>query len=184
MARLGLPIGSLKTTVQPVRRLVKSCHNASVPVIFTRYVLRPDYVDAGYFATLFPLAKDVHALASDTLDAEFLGDLKPGPEDFLVDKTRYSAFYNTNLEVILRGLNVNSLIVCGVTTEMCVESTVRDAFYRDFRILLVKDAVAAADDARHEAALRTIEYGFAKLVDVGQIAEALSKPHIESAKRR
>ena len=49
---------------------------------------------------------------------------------------------------------------------------------------MTKDAVAAADDARHEAALRTIEYGFAKLVDVGQIAEALSKPHIGSAKRR
>ena len=58
-----------------------------------------------------------------------------------MDKTRYSAFYNTNMEVILRGLSVDTVVVCGVTTDMCVESTVRDAFYRDYRVVLVRNAI-------------------------------------------
>lgn len=65
--------------------------------------------------------------------------LQPG--DYIVDKTRYSAFYNTNMEVILRGLSVDTVVVCGVTTDMCVESTVRDAFYRDYRVVLVRNAI-------------------------------------------
>ena len=68
-----------------------------------------------------------------TRDWEIADELKPTGDDIILDKQRYSAFYNTNLEVLLRGLGVTMVVVTGVTTNICVELTVRDAFFRDFR---------------------------------------------------
>ena len=76
-----------------------------------------------------------------------------GPGD-RIDKTRYSAFYETDLEERLRALGVDGVVVCGVTTNVCVESTVRDAFFRDIRIIVPSDATAAVTPELHEAALR------------------------------
>ena len=99
------------------------------------------------------------------------------PQDYILDKTRYSSFYNTNLEVILRGLRpenpVDTLIVCGVTTEICVESTIRDAFFRDYKICVPEDAVAAMDVERHRGTLTTIRYGFGTVTTSEAIIDAL-----------
>ena len=175
LQKLGLDNTHLKPTVEPVRKLVDACHEEGIPVIFTRYILRPDYVDAGCFAELFPAAKESRALASGTWDVEIIDSLGVRPDDFIVDKTRYSAFYNTNLEVVLRGLGVDTVIVCGVTTEICVESTIRDAFFRDYRIIVPSDAVAAIDPVRHEGTLRTIRYGFGTVTSTGVLLDALTK---------
>lgn len=160
IAKMGMDISELKKTIGPVGRLIDACHRANVPIIFTRYVLRPDYKDAGLRAERRPGAQEVKSLVAGTWDVELDPRMDAWPEDYILDKTRYSSFYNTNLEVILRGLQVDTLVVCGVTTEICVESTVRDAYFRDFKILVPQDAVAAMDVARHEGTLRTIEYGF------------------------
>ncbi len=174
LPKMGLDNTHLKPTVEPVRSLVEACHRDGVPVIFTRYILRRDYTDAGCFAELFPSAKEVGALAGGTWDVEVLDELGARPDDFFVDKTRYSAFYNTNMEVILRGLAVNTIIVCGVTTEICVESTIRDAFFRDYRVVVPSDAVAAIDPVRHEGTLRTIAYGFGAVTTTGELLEILA----------
>ena len=146
----------------------------AVPIIFTRYVLRADYTDAGLREERRPGACGSGSLVAGTWDA----DLDPRmidarPADYILDKTRYSSFYNTNLEVILRGLQVDTLIVCGVTTEICVESTIRDAYFRDFRILVPCDAVAATDVDRHLGTLRTIEYGFGKVTNTNALIDAI-----------
>ena len=174
VTKLGLSVKYLVPTVGPVKRIVEFCRSRGVPVIFTRYVLRRDYSDAGRFAEVFPTARDIGAMIDGTWDVEIHPDLGPQAGDYVVEKTRYTAFYNTNLDQILERLRVDTLLVCGVTTEMCVESTVRDAFFRDYRIVLVKDAVAAVDPVRHEGSLRTIEYGFGELATVDDIILALS----------
>jgi ureidoacrylate peracid hydrolase len=174
LVKIGLDNTHLKPTVGPVAKLVEACHDEGVPVIFTRYILRPDYKDAGCFADLFPAARDAGALASGTWDVELVEALGARPDDFIVDKTRYSAFYNTNLEVVLRGLGVDTVVVCGVTTEICVESTIRDAFFRDYRIVVPSDAVAAIDPVRHEGTLRTISYGFGTVTTTGAVLKALT----------
>ena len=94
-------------------------------------------------------------------------------EDCVLDKTRYSSFYNTSLEVILRGLGVDTLIICRVTTEICVESTIRDAYVRDFKILVPKDAVAAMNINCHNRTLVTIEYGFGSVTTFAKLINDL-----------
>jgi len=104
---------------------------------------------------------------------ELVPHMDARPDDYILDKNRYSAFYNTNLEVILRGLAVDTLVICGVTTEICVESTVRDAYFRDFKVLVPEDAVAAMDVVRHEGTLLTIQYGFGTVTTTAAVIELL-----------
>ena len=153
MNKGGMDITELKKTVSPVRKLIDACRSAAVPIIFTRYVLRADY--------------------KGTWDSELDPLMDQRLEDYVLDKTRYRSFYNTSLEVILRGLGVDTLIICGVTTEICVESTIRDAYFRDFKILVPKDAVAAMDIDRHKGTLATIEYGFGSVTTSAKLINDL-----------
>ena len=170
----GMDISELKKTVEPVVRLVDACHNADVPIIFTRYVLRADYKDAGLRSERRPEFKDVSSLVAGTWDVDLDPRMDARPVDYILDKTRYSSFYNTSLEVILRGLRVDTLIVCGVTTEICVESTIRDAYFRDYKIFVPEDAVAAMDVDRHLGTLQTIRYGFGTVISSEAIINALN----------
>ena len=173
VSRGGMNITELKKTVGPVQQLVDACHTTNVPIIFTRHVLRADFKDAGLLVVLRPVFKEVNALVAGTWDAELDPRMDAQPRDYILDKTRFSAFYNTNLEVILRGLAVDTLIICGVTTEICVESTTRDAFFRDFKISVPEDAVASMDVVRHQGTLRTIQYGFGTVTTTAEVIDSL-----------
>ena len=153
-----------------------ACHSADVPIIFTRAVHRADLKDAGLLLARRPILKEIDSLVAGTWDMELVPRMDAKPDDYILDKNRYSAFYNTNLEVILRGLAVDTLIICGVTTEICVESTVRDAYFRDYKVLVPEDAVAAMDVARHEGTLLTIRYGFGTVTTTPEVIDSLGVP--------
>lgn len=166
----GLPIQNLQTAIRPCVRLVAAARAANVPVIYTRYIYRPDYADGGVLIKyLLPDLKDVGALRAGTWDVEVVPELTPQEGDFIVDKNRPSSFYATNLETILNGLDIESLVVCGVTTNCCVESTVRDASHRDYKTFVVQDAVAELDEERNSVALRSMDMLFADLKTVNDV---------------
>lgn len=170
VARGGAAVAACQAVVATVAELLDCARAAHLPVIFTRFVYRPDYADGGILIDeLRPHLKDRRSLIQGEWDAEIVAELTPRPDEFVVDKNRFSAFYGTNLETILRGLDIRTLIVCGVTTNMCVESTVRDAGQRDYRVYVVRDAVGELDRARHEHALAAMAFGFAYVVDRGEI---------------
>ena len=108
-----------------------------------------------------------------TWDSELDPRMDQRLEDYVLDKTRYSSFYNTSLEVILRGLGVDILIICGIITEVWVESTIGDAYFRDFKIIVPKGAVAAMDIDRHKGTLNTIEYGFGSVATSAKLINDL-----------
>ena len=106
-------------------------------------------------------------------DWEIADELKPTGDDIILDKQRYSAFYNTNLEVLLRGLGVTMVVVTGVTTNICVESTVRDAFFRDFRITVIEDCVGAVDEMMQQGPLHSFRYGFGDVIKSDEFIAAI-----------
>lgn len=172
-AQLGLDIEMTAAATDGCRRLVTAAHAADVPVIFTRYIYRADYRDGGVLVQdILPALADAKSLAAGTWDAEIVDELTPSEGDFVVDKNRYSAFYGTGLEPILTSLGIEHLVVCGVTTNMCVETTARDASQRDYRVFVVSDATGELERSRHEMALNTLGFGFGWVVSTDQVTEA------------
>ncbi len=168
---IGLPAARLRTAVPGCERLIAAARKAKLPVIYTRYMYRPDYADGGIMANeLIPDLKKT--LKAGTWDVEVVDELAAQPDDFIVDKNRPSAFYATNLEPMLRGLAIENLVVCGVTTNCCVETTVRDASQRDYRTFVVADAVAEYEDDRHEVALKSMGMLFAHIVSTDDVERA------------
>lgn len=170
-ARAGIDVSPLADVVSPCAALVDAAHEGGVPVIYVKHVLRQDCLDGGLiFNQVRVSARGVGALARGSKDAELVDGLRPLPQDFVVEKRRFSAFYGTDVEVILSSLEVRSLVICGVTTNICVESTARDAAQRNYRTYVVADAVAEVDAEKHVHALSTLAQFFCWVVrseDVG-----------------
>lgn len=174
LGRAGAPIASCRAAIEPVGRLLAAAREAGLPVIFTRFVYAADHADGGILVhELRPNLKAGRSLVAGEWDSQIVDDLQPRAAEIVVDKNRFSAFVGTDFDDILRRLDVRTLIVCGVTTNMCVESTVRDASQRDYRVYVVRDAVAELDPTRHEPALRAIAFGFGYVVDQDAIERAL-----------
>ena len=97
-----------------------------------------------------------HAI-KETEGAQVIKELSPEPGDYLVEKTTYSGFYNTELDDLLKRLDVKELIVTGTVTNICVMYTVSDAVLRGYKVRVLKDCVAGLNDEDHKFALRQME---------------------------
>lgn len=157
----GLSIAMCQEAVAGCVRLVEAARQAGAPVVLTRYVYHPGYADGGVLLDKYPEMREAGSLAAGSWDAELIDELTPTETDFVIDKSRYSAFYGTRLEPVLHGLGVDTIVCCGVTTNICVESTVRDAAQRDYRVYVVADATGELTRERHDNALAILAYGFA-----------------------
>ncbi len=170
LSQMGKDTGMCEAAVEPCRSLVVAARQSDVPVIFSRNVYRRDYSDRGIMPhEIRPSLKGVSACVIGTWDAALVDELVPGEHDHVFDKNRTSAFYGTGMEAVLRNLDIRTLVVCGVTSSMCVESTVRDAGQRDYRTFVVSDAIGELDRQRHDGALVTMAYMFAHVVMVHEV---------------
>jgi ureidoacrylate peracid hydrolase len=173
MAAIGLPHTELRPALAGCVTLVAAARAAGVPVIFTRYVYLPDYSDAGLLPTvLVPAMKEANALTAGSWDAEIVGELEPAAGDVIIDKARPSSFYGTRLEPVLTNNQIRSLVICGVTTNICVETTARDAGQRDYLVHVISDATAEFDQERHAHALNTIGFTFGWVNTVDDVVSA------------
>jgi nicotinamidase-related amidase len=89
-------------------------------------------------------------------------------------KHRYSAFYNTDLETILRCLKIEDLVISGIMTNMCCESTARDAYYRDYRVFFPADGTGSINEEMHMASLLNLSFGFANITTADSILRELN----------
>jgi ureidoacrylate peracid hydrolase len=105
-----------------------------------------------------------HPAVLGTPGAEFHPDFGPEKDDFVLKKTRYSAFIRTSFEDDLHAMGIKTLIMTGIATNVCVESTARDAFQRDFRVVMVEDCCASMSEEAHEATMNTFRRGWGGLV--------------------
>lgn len=175
MARQGRDISRSVSAALKCDEMAAVARNAGIMVIWTRYCLRPDYRDGGWFTReLRPNLRANEALRSDRTDSALWHELTVAPEDIVIDKPRMSSFYATSLEAVLRGEGITTLFIGGVTTSMCVESTVRDASQRDYRTFVVADACADWASERHQPALDVMKFGFAILTDLQAFSAAVA----------
>lgn len=172
-AKLKLDITPLRKVISGCRELIDAAHALGVPVIYIKYVLRPDYKNGGILIQeIWPALAKVNYVAAGSWDAEIVDELTPKPQDFVIEKSRYSAFYGTGLDPILTSLKIDTLVVCGVTTHFCVESTARDASVRDYRVFVINDATAEVNPEWHEMALTSFGLGWGWVASRAEIISA------------
>jgi nicotinamidase-related amidase len=166
--RIGLGLEGSDAAVRNAAIAVKQARAADVPIIFTRHLYRLGRADEGpALIRNSPALAVVNGLAAGSWDAEVVEDLDCGPDDLRVDKVRFDAFQWTSLEPLLRGLSVSKLVICGVVTNLCVETTVRSAFMRDFPVTLIEDACAAKTRRLHELSIEVLSsYELAEIARV------------------
>lgn len=116
--------------------------------------------------------------AAGSWGADYYEDVRPRPGDAVVTKHRYSAFINTDLDIILRANGIRTVVLTGVSTNCCVESTARDAFMRDYYVVLVEDATASYAENFHRGALQTIDALFGEVTTTGALANIWTTPSL------
>jgi ureidoacrylate peracid hydrolase len=172
VTRNDQPLPNVERVVAETVELVAESRAAGMAVLFTQHVFRADYVDAPARLQGKGVFKEGgQDLVRGTWDAAVIDELKPTYADRVVEKNRYDAFLYTDLELVLRTLGVGRLLVCGVVTNVCVESTVRSAEQRDFEVSVASDCTSAAAEY-HAPALAAMAYIAA---DVAPWRQALAR---------
>jgi ureidoacrylate peracid hydrolase len=164
-ARNGKDVSGGQALIPTIRATIAAPREAGVPIVYTRVVNRADGVGQSVRTSRL-----IGALMEGSWGAEVVPELQPMPSDFVVDKWRYSAFYATALETILRGLGARTLVFTGVSTSGGVDSTARDGEYRDFRIVLLSDGCADRPDL-HAAALERCRLSFGAVMASGDFLD-------------
>jgi biuret amidohydrolase len=137
-----------------IRAIVAAAREAGVPVIFIQEVHKRTLVD---FGRELDGSETIHGLEGD-LTTELADGLDPRPDEYLIRKRRYSAFFATELELVLKSYGVQTLILLGALTDVCVHYTFADAHQRDFHVRVVEDCVGGSNETRHAASLDAMEY--------------------------
>jgi ureidoacrylate peracid hydrolase len=175
--RAGIALDGIQAVVEPTRRALDAARAAGIVVVYLAMQFKPDLSDLGSGSAPnrtrhlamgvgqpidAPDGSRSRVLVRDTWNTQIIDELAPHADDIVVAKHRYSGFFETDLDAVLRERGIASLIFTGCTTSVCVESTLRDAFYRDYQCLVLTDCCAEAigsEQARtnHDASLTVIE---------------------------
>ncbi|MBZ5501414.1 MAG: cysteine hydrolase [Acidobacteriia bacterium] len=175
--RAGIDISMIQRAVGPTAKVLASARHAGMKIVYLKMGFHPDLSDLGSEGSpnrvrhlrlgvgetvRAPNGAEGRILIRDTWNTDIVPELKPQAGDVVVYKHRFSGFYHTDLDAILKQLRVKYLVVTGCTTSVCVESTVRDAMFRDYSCVLLADCTGepigyGLPRSNHEASLLTIQ---------------------------
>lgn len=151
----GIPtMSGFSDRVRRIGAVVAAARRARLPVIFFAERHRRDKVD---FGRELDGDEDVHCLEG-AVDSELVDELRPRKDEYLIVKRRYSCFFGTDLEILLRGLKAQTLILTGELTDVCVHYTFVDGHQHDYYMRVVTDCVGGSTEARHAASLDAMRY--------------------------
>ena len=159
-----------------ILKLVVGCRQQEIPVIYTKTLLSDAFLISPLEVSCQPVLME-RGLRDGTWGAELIGELDPQPAEPVIIKHRYDAFYNTNLELILKNIRgmgtVDTLLITGTVTNVCCDSTARAAFMRDYKVVFVGDACGAFDEDAHNATLNNISRFFGRVMETDALLKAL-----------
>ena len=177
-AQKGIDIAHMRRIIEPTRQLLEDVRAKNIPVVWTRHGTR-GVEDGGPFMQLRPFLKD-GGLRQGTWGYQLYDELGPREKDWYVEKTRLSAFYNTNLEGVLGALNADTVLIAGVLTNQCVAATSKDAMFRDFRPIVIEECTGTTLPHLHEPAIEMMRVGWSEVRDLestlGEIRQLARAP--------
>jgi len=193
--RAGIDISVIQKAVGPTAKVLAAARNAGLKVIYLKMGYQPDLSDLGAPDSVnrmrhlqimhvgetarAPDGTESRILVRDTWNTDIVAELKPQAGDVVMYKTRFSGFYRTDLDTVLKRLGIKHLIITGCTTSVCVDSTIRDAMFRDYHSVLLADCTGepigyGLPRSNHEASLLTIQVLLGWVSSSDEFLKALS----------
>ncbi len=169
-AQRGDDVSAAETMVPRLIRLIEEARRVSLPVIYVK-TTHSEWTDTPSWIYRKSQEKALSTCREGSWGAEFYDGISPLPQERVVVKHRYSAFINTDLNTVLKAKDIQSVLVTGVATNVCVETTARDAYMFDYYVTMVEDCVAAYDPKLHEATLENIRRHFGLVASSREIME-------------
>src|SRR5947209_7397196 len=200
--RAGADISGAQKAIAPTAKVLAAARQVGMKIIYLKMGYRDDLSDLGAPGSVnrtrhlrfgvgqkirAPDGRESRILIRDTWNTDIVTELKPQPSDIVLYKTRFSGFYQTDLDATLKKLGIKYMIVAGVTTSICVESTVRDAMFRDYLCVLLKDCMSEPighdlPRTNHEASLLNAEVLLGWVSDSDQFINALAAKASQAAR--
>lgn len=191
--RAGIDISAIQRAVEPTKNVIQAARSRGIKIVYLKMAFKADLSDAGpidspNFArhqrmsvgmpVQAPDGSDSRILIRDTWNTEILPSLAAISQDIVLYKHRFSGFFETDLDKVLKELGVKHLIVTGCTTSICVDSTIRDAMFRDYKCILLEDCTAepigdGLARSNHDASLLTVQVLLGWTSTSGQFIAAL-----------
>lgn len=200
-ARAGIDISMIRRAVEPTVNVVAAARDCGIPIVYLKMAFKPDLSDAGpadgpnHMRHLrmrvgaivnAPDGTESRILIRDTWNTDILPELAPMAGDVVIYKHRFSGFFETELNTVLKSHGIKQLIVTGCTTSICVESTIRDAMFRDYSCVLLSDCTGepigyGTPRSNHDASLLTVEVLFGWVSSSDRFIGALKRSNKSDA---
>jgi isochorismate hydrolase len=158
----------IQPVMENILKAIQSCRRGNVPIIFTQHGHTDPDRDGGELGGWWG-----QVILRGTKDWEFLPEIKIESKDTVLPKKHYSAFFETNLDEILRSRGIQDLVISGVMTNLCCETTTRDAFMRNYRVFFLIDGTATGRSDLHLSTLKNLGFGFAYLMTCDELIQML-----------
>lgn len=187
MDREGNDLSMSQGIIPRLQQLIDEAHEMDVPVIFIRNVYNTDanwYLSDVWLEQAKRARQGSYVIHSVCAPDSWAGDfyeIRPTEKDVIVTKHRFSAFQDTDLDLILRSRGIRTLIMTGIATNVCVESTARDGFFRDYYIVFTSDCTATYSKEDHEGTLNNIRRFFGEVVTADEVAGAWKGAEVKAA---
>ena len=200
--RAGVDVSGAQKAIGPTAKVLAAARQAGLKIVYLKMGYRPDLSDLGATDSVnrtrhlkfgvgqkiqTPDGRESRLLIRDTWDTDIVPELKPQASDIVIYKTRFSGFYQTDLDATLKKFGIKYLIVTGVTTSICVESTVRDAMFRDYQCVMLRDCMSEPighdlPRTNHDASLLNAEVLLGWVSDSDQLIKALAAKASQAAR--
>jgi len=177
--KLGVDVSNYKAVIPTISKLINSCRDAKIPIFYTQAVREKSGIDLLTSThRILPKLREERIKTSpicvrDTWDADIVDELKPAATDHVVVKRRDSAFQDTEIDVWLKSLRIDTLVFCGIDTSICVETSFRDGFNSGYDVILISDATASGNREHYESTLGIVESYYGLVMKVNEFSRHL-----------
>jgi ureidoacrylate peracid hydrolase len=181
---LGMDIANYQSVVPRVSRLIELCRRFEIPIFYTQAVREKSGIDLLTRShKILPKSREERIkrkpiCIAGTWDAEIVKEVSPAPQDHVVIKRRDSAFHDTEIDVWLQSLGVDTILFCGIDTSICVEASFREAFNQGYDIILVSDATASANQKHYQSTVEVAQGYYGWVMDTDELIKDLSPQYV------
>lgn len=183
--KFGFNIASYRAIIPTLQNLIRRMRGFGIPVYYSKAIREKSGLDCiDKVHRIIPESRrerieKMPLCIRGTWDSDIIDEIRPEPDDFIVEKRRDSVFQDTEFDLWLKAFRADTVIFCGIDTYVCVESSVRDAFNKGYDVILVKDCVASRDPRHHQTSLDQMAEAYGWVITADELAQKIESGELQ-----